>query len=73
MQEPFNLTLDQIGDLTDYQLLRIYFRPRKGDKTDRDDEPGQSYRDVYEAVWAARGLTPLQIEALYRREFPDGA
>lgn len=71
MREPFHLTIEQIADLTDYQLARIYLRRDPRDSPAHDASKQMSYREVYERTWSRRGLTPEQIEEKWRRDFPD--
>lgn len=75
MKEPFNLTMDQIADLTDYQLLQIYFRPDPNAPAPPASDGGdvEDPRSIFEKVWARRGLTPEEIAAKWAAEHPaDG-
>lgn len=65
----------EIADLTDEQLLRIYMRMDPRDpKAKHVDREGQvmPYREIYENIWAKRGLTPEQIQARWDEEVASG-
>ena len=64
VRDPFNLTLDEIGHLTPYQVRNIYFYD---EKRDREPEKRQTYQEIFWAVWKRRGLKESQIEEQWRK------
>lgn len=61
MREPFWLSIDQIGKLTDWQIAELYFRKLH---TDEDDEPAaipepQTEEDV--RAWCASVAASFNI------------
>lgn len=61
--EPFGLTLEQIGKLTLWQVNHVYFHPR-----DREGKlvvvpsAGVPYEELFWDIWRARGLPDWRIE-----------
>ncbi|MGE3804151.1 MAG: hypothetical protein AB7K24_05715 [Gemmataceae bacterium] len=73
--EPYRLTLEQIGKLTLYQVGQIYFPPR--DRAGRLILParrGVAYRELFFDVWRRRGLPEWRIVRKWqeREEALDG-
>lgn len=73
VKEPYFLSLDQIADLTDFQLTQIYFRPSWEEQRRRrlGHLPVLTPQGLFEKVWAARGLTADQIKEKWQRDYPD--
>lgn len=73
-REPFNLSFEQIADLTDHQIHAVLFQPNPFEERERqrtDPANQMSDREVFERIWARRGLTPEAIAAKWKEENPD--
>jgi hypothetical protein len=66
--DTFHLTLDQIGELTDYQIAQLYFRPRK--KTGEIIKPSREERLKHRR--AKRVLEKAPIEKTRQQEYSEG-
>lgn len=60
----------QIARLTDRQVAEIYGRAPKARDEESGDE-GQSYKDVFWAVWRKRGWSDEDIQTRWEREQGD--
>lgn len=67
-RDPYFLSIEQIADLTDYQLLQVYFRPqgeRNGGGGNYEDP-----REIFRKVWERRGATAAEIAARWNESHP---
>jgi len=69
VREPYNLRLSEIGRLTDKQIFEVYCRPPK----EKQQDGGQSYWDIFKAVWLRRGWTLDEVRRLFKRETGEDA
>ena len=72
VQEPYNLSIKQIANLTDRQITYIYFRPRKKSKDVGFDGGGAAgYQASFIQVWASRGMPMEKIKEKWIKDFPN--
>jgi len=64
VKEPFNLSMAEIAQLTDYQLLHIYFRPDKQPPA----REGKPYQQIFYETWRRRGLNQEQIREKWKEK-----
>ncbi len=78
VREPFNLSLEQIADLTDEQIAYIYFHPRDDrghlepfpEDANRGEQSGVSFADMYARVTRLRE-PGISDEEISRRLFAE--
>lgn len=65
VKEPFNLSIEEIGRLTPYQVKNIFFRPKEA------DEPVGEFQSEKELFWKVhadwKGLTEDETQKLWDR------
>ena len=75
--EPYNLSFDQIANLTDYQIREILCRaerkrtPGSRHGTSTPKQHG-SYKAWFWDVWKSRGWTEEQVEGRWREKLARG-
>lgn len=80
VNEPFNVPLHEIAQLTDYQINNIYFHPRTKegaiDVYAHRPDPGQvDYEAEFRWSWQQKGATPEEIDAKWaeiQKNAPNG-
>lgn len=68
--EPFNLTVSEIADLTPYQARNLYFCKRQEDgrvivEYMADDSDGFTEAEMFREHWRLNGLRPDLIDRLW--------
>ena len=71
VNEPFNLRMEEIAQLTDYQIRRIYFHPRTENGMSIDVNaysPNASrgpldYKRAFWESWTDKGATDAEIQS----------
>lgn len=64
VREPFNLTVEQIGKLTPWQVKHIYFRK----ETKEQGRRVQSHQELFFAAWRQRGWKEKDIWKKWEEE-----
>lgn len=69
VREPFNLSFEQIADLTDYQIAEILFKhPADTPAEKPPDGNNLTHEELFWRVWQRRGLSEEQIAEKWRAE-----
>lgn len=76
VQEPYNLTLDQIANLTDESVMLIYSEPPKIqssyiDKEELKEDLSLPFREAFVRDMIENGRTRIEAEEMFRNAFPD--
>lgn len=74
--DPFGYRPNEIANLTDYQIYKIIFHPRKEDGSlDLSDGPTKviSFKELCKTLWAKTGMTDAEMEARFAKEYPSYA
>lgn len=68
MDEPFQLSLEQVGRLTLWQVNNLYFRPRdsRGRLRKPPGKPPESWEDTVKEIWRRAGLDEVRIRQKWR-------
>lgn len=71
MIEPYNLSLQEIARLTDWQIANLLFCPRDDDRLplplENEQEAAElSYEDLFRQTWKDRGCNPQEIERCWQ-------
>lgn len=69
-REPWNLSIEAIADLTDYQIAAVLLAPDPLRSSSGREDGGLSYREWYFAAWRRRGLSEAEIQARWERDYP---
>ena len=69
VKEPYNLTIEEISNLTPYQVKNIYFRPEEA------DEPVGEYICEKDLFWKVhkdwKGMTEEETESAWKKTLVD--
>lgn len=69
VREPFNMSFEQIADLTDYQIAEILWK-HPADEATRSLPPEKNgymtQEELLRRVWQRRGLSESEIEEKWR-------
>jgi hypothetical protein len=66
VREPYHLSVEEIGNLTPYQVKNLYFRPKEA------DEPVGEYLEEKDLFWKVhkewKGMEEEEVAALWAKQ-----
>ncbi len=62
VKDPYNLSMQQIGDLTDWQIAEVFFRPKAGEGTATTArKPAFDFAEAMAVAAAEVGAPPPEV------------